>query len=99
MKIRPIDERVLLKPIEEEERKVGGIIIPDTATKERPQMGEVIAIGDDVVNKDLERKPLSSLVKVGDKVLYAKYGGTEIKIDDEEYLLVNRSDVLGVVEN
>ncbi len=98
MKVRPIDERVLLKPIEEEERKVGGIIIPDTATKERPQIGKIIAVGDDVVNKDLDRKPLSSLVKVGDKVLFAKYGGTEVKIDDEEYLLVNRSDILGVIE-
>ncbi len=98
MKIRPIDERVLLKVQEEEERQVGGIIIPDTATKERPQVGEVIAVGDDVVSKDVDKKALSSLIKVGDKVLFAKYGGTEVKVDDEEYLLVNRSDILGVLE-
>ena len=99
MKVRPIDERVLLKVVEEEERKVGGIIIPDTATKERPQIGEVIAVGDDLINKEVDKKALSEIVKVGDKVLFAKYGGTEVKVDDEEYLLVNRSDILGVVEN
>lgn len=98
MKVRPIDERVLLKVVEEEERKVGGIIIPDTATKERPQIGEVLALGDDVVNKDVEKKPLSKIIKVGDKVLFSKYGGTEVKIDDEEFLLVGRSDILGVIE-
>jgi len=99
MKVRPIDERVLLKVVEEEERKVGGIIIPDTATKERPQIGEVLALGDDVINKDVEKKPLSQIIKVGDKVLFSKYGGTEVKIDDEEFLLVSRSDILGVLEN
>ncbi|MDP8206758.1 MAG: co-chaperone GroES [Candidatus Electryonea clarkiae] len=99
MKVRPIDERVLLQVVEEEERKVGGIIIPDTATKERPQIGEVIAVGDDLINKDVEKKALSEIVKVGDKVLFAKYGGTEVKIDDEEFLLVNRSDILGVIED
>ncbi len=98
MKVRPIDERVLLKVVEEEERKVGGIIIPDTAAKERPQVGKVVALGDDVVNKDLDRKPLSELIKVGDSVLFSKYGGTEVKVDDEEFLLVNRSDILGVLE-
>lgn len=97
MKVRPIDERVLLKVEEEEERKVGGIIIPDTASKERPQIGVVIALGDDIVNKDVEKQPLSKIVKVGDKVLFAKYGGTEVKVDEEEFLLVNRSDILGVI--
>ncbi|MBZ0266424.1 co-chaperone GroES [bacterium] len=97
MKVKPIDERVLLKPAQSEEQKVGSIIIPDTA-KERPQIGEVMALGDDVVNKDLDRKALSSLIKVGDKVLYAKYGGTEVKVDGVEFLLVNRSDILAVIE-
>ena len=99
MKVRPIDERVLLKVVEEEERKVGGIIIPDTASKERPQIGEVIAVGDDVVIRDQDKKSLSQIVKIGDKVLFSKYGGTEVKIDNEEFLLVNRSDILGVLED
>jgi len=95
--IRPVDERVLVEPLEAEERKVGGIIIPDTA-KERPQMGKVIALGDDVPKKD-GGKVLSELLKVGDKVIYAKYGGTEVKHDDKEYLIVSRSDILAVVSN
>ena len=96
MKITPIDERVLIKPLKEEERKVGGIIIPDTA-KERPQMGEVVAVGDDIVVTDRQQKKLSQLVKVGDRIVYARYGGTEFKMDNEEYLLVSRSDILAVV--
>ena len=98
MNVRPIDERVLLKVVEEDEKSVGGIIIPDTVHKDRPQIGEVIALGDDIINKDLERKALSQIVKVGDQVLFAKYGGTEVTVDDEEYLLVNRTDILGVIE-
>jgi len=98
MKVRPIDERVLLKVVEPEEKTVGGIIIPDTASKERPQIGEVIAVGDDIVNKEMDRKSLSQIVKVGDQVLYAKYGGTEVKVDGEEFLLVGRSDILAVLE-
>lgn len=97
MKITPIDERVLIKPLKDEERKIGNIIIPDTA-KERPQMGEVVAVGDDVEHTDRKQKKLSDLVKVGDRVVYARYGGTEFKIDNEEYLLVNRSDILAVVQ-
>ncbi|GBE30951.1 MAG TPA: co-chaperone GroES [Bacteroidetes bacterium] len=98
MNVRPIDERVLLKVVEKDEKSAGGIIIPDTVNKERPQVGEVIALGDDIVNKDLERKPLSQIVSVGDQVLFAKYGGTEVTVDDEDYLLVNRTDILGVLE-
>ena len=99
MKLRPVDERLLIKPVEEtEERKIGSIIIPDTASKERPQIGVVIAIGDDVEKSTEARKKLSEIVKVGDRVVYAKYGGTEIKIDDEEHLLISRSDLLAVVE-
>lgn len=98
MKIQPIDERVLVKPLEPEERKVGNIIIPDTA-KEKPQMGEVIAVGDDIIHEREQRKKLSELVKVGDKVIYAKYGGTEVKINGTEYLIVSRSDILAVIKD
>jgi len=97
MNIHPIDERVMIKPVEQEERKVGSIIIPDTV-KERPQIGEVVAIGDDVTDSKVDRKKLSDLIKVGDKVVYAKYGGTEIKVDNVEYLLVSRNDILAVVK-
>jgi chaperonin GroES len=97
MKIRPVDERILIKPLKEEERKVGGIIIPDTA-KERPQMGEVRALGDDIEFSDRKQRKLSDIVKVGDHVVYARYGGTEFKMDNEEYLLVGRSDILAVVQ-
>jgi chaperonin GroES len=88
MKIRPLEDRVVLEP-KEAEKKVGGIIIPDTV-KEKPQMGEVIAIGTD--------EELNKNVKVGDRVLYAKYGGTEVEIDDKKYLIVSKSDILAVVE-
>ncbi len=98
MKIQPVDERVLVKPIEEEERKVGSIYIPDTASKDRPQIGEVIAVGDDVVHTNETRKKLSELVKVGDRIIYPKYGGTEIKLDEDEYLIISRSDILAVVK-
>jgi len=97
MKLQPVDERVLIKPIkEEEERKIGSIIIPDTATKEKPQIGVVVAIGDDVIRENETRKKLSELIKIGDRVVYAKYGGSEIKIDDEDYLLVSRNDILAI---
>jgi chaperonin GroES len=95
--IKPVDERVLIEPIEEEERKVGGIIIPDTA-KERPQMGKVVALGDDITKKEGGKK-LSEILKVGDKVLYAKYGGTEIKHDNKPYLIVSRNDILAVLKD
>ena len=98
MKIKPVDERVLIKPVEEEERKIGGIIIPDTASKDRPQMGDVIAVGDDVEHTDRKQKKLSDVIKIGDRVIYARYGGTEVKIDEDEFLIVSRSDVLGIVQ-
>ena len=97
MKVRPVDERVLLQVVEPDERKVGGIIIPDTV-HEKPQVGEVVALGDDVGSRDVERKPLSQIVKVGDKVLFAKYGGNEVEVDGEKFLLVNRGDILAVFE-
>jgi chaperonin GroES len=90
MKIRPIDDRVLLEPLElSKEQKVGNIIIPDTA-KEKPQIGKVIAIGND---EDLQK-----IVKEGDKVIYAKYGGTEIELEGTKYLIVQKSDLLGIIE-
>jgi chaperonin GroES len=95
--IKPVDERVLIEPLESEEKQVGGIIIPDTA-KERPQMGKVVALGDDIPKKEGGKK-LSEIVKVGDKVIYAKYGGTEVKHGDTEYLLVSRTDILAVVKD
>ena len=97
MNLKPIDERVIVKPDKDEEKKVGSIIIPDTASKERPQMGEVIAIGDDVPKKE-GGKVLSEILKVGDRVVFSKYGGTEIKLDDEEYLIISRGDILAVVK-
>ncbi len=97
MTIQPIDERVLIKPVEQEERKVGSIIIPDTA-KERPQIGEVVAVGDDVAHEKESKRKLSEIVKVGDKVVYARYGGTEVKIDNVEFLIVSRNDILAVVK-
>lgn len=95
--IRPIDERVLIKPMKEEEKKVGSIIIPDTAAKERPQMGEIVALGDDIEVADRKQKKMSEVLKVGDKIVYARYGGTEVKIDNEEFLIVSRNDILAVV--
>lgn len=98
MNLHPVDERILIKPIEQEERKVGSIYIPDTATKEKPQVGEVIAVGDDILKEGETRKKLSELVKVGDRIVYAKYGGSEIKMDENEYLLISRNDILAVFE-
>ncbi len=96
MNIRPLDERVIVRPLEEGEKVIGGIIIPDTA-KEKPQIGEVVAIGDDVPKKE-GGKLLSEVVRIGDTVYFAKYGGTPLKIENVEHLLVSRGDILAVVE-
>ncbi|RKX33254.1 MAG: co-chaperone GroES [Verrucomicrobia bacterium] len=94
-KIKPIGDRVLVKYIEEEEEQSrGGIIIPDTA-KEKPQEAEVIALG--TGKKDDKGKTQDFEVKVGDRVLISKYGGTEVKLDDEKYMLVREDDILGVI--
>lgn len=95
MKIRPLGDRILVEPQKEEEVKKGGIIIPDTA-KEKPQQGKVIAVGQG--KRDEAGKLIPIEVKVGDKVLMPKYGGTEIKIDDKEYQIIREDDILGVIE-
>ncbi len=89
MKLKPIDDRVVIEPTEIEEKNVGGIIIPDTA-KEKPQIGKVIAVGTD--------EELKEIVKKGDKILYSKYGGTEVEIGDKKLLIVSRSDILAIVK-
>ncbi|TMB48005.1 MAG: co-chaperone GroES [Deltaproteobacteria bacterium] len=96
MKIRPLQDRVIVRRLEEAvEKTKGGIIIPDTA-KEKPQQGKVIAVGKGKVNDDGKLTPLD--VKVGDKILFGKYSGSEIKIDGEEHLIMREEDILGVVE-
>lgn len=93
-KIRPLQDRVLLKRVQEEQKTKGGIIIPDTA-KEKPIEGEVVAVGNGKVLDDGTVRPLG--VKAGDRVLFGKYSGTEIKLDGEEHLIVREDDILGVV--
>ena len=96
MKIRPLQDRVLVKRLEDEvEKTKGGIIIPDTA-KEKPQQGKVIAVGKGRVNDEGKVMPLD--VKVGDTILFGKYSGSEIKIDGDEHLIMREEDILGVVE-
>ena len=94
MKARPLHDRVILKRIEEKETVKGGIIIPDTA-KEKPMEGEVIAVGPGKMTEDGKRSPMD--VKAGDRVLIGKYAGTEIKIDDEEYVILREEEILAVL--
>lgn len=94
MKVKPLHDRVLIKRIEEEEKTKGGIIIPDTA-KEKPIQGEVIAVGKGKLTDDGKVIPLE--VKEGDKVLFGKYAGTEVKIDGEEHLIMREEDILAIV--
>lgn len=94
MKVRPLRDRVLVKPLTEKEVVKGGIIIPDTA-KEKPNEGEVIAVGSGRILEDGKVQPLD--VKKGDKVIYSKYGGTEIKIEGKEHILMKEEDILGIV--
>ncbi len=96
MKIRPLHDRILVQRLEEEEKTKGGIIIPDTA-KEKPIEGKVVAVGNGKILENGEVKPLD--VKEGDKVLFGKYAGTEVKIGGEEYLIMREDDVLGVIED
>ncbi len=96
MKLKPLGDRVVVKPIEEEKKTKGGIILPDTA-KEKPMQGEVIAVGSGTTTDEGKRIPLD--VQVGDKVLYGKYAGTEFKIDDEEYLVMKENDILAILKS
>jgi len=95
VKIRPLQDRIIVKRIEEEGKSKGGIIIPDTA-KEKPQEGKVVAVGRGKVNEDGKIIPLD--VKVNDRVLFGKYSGSEINMDGEEHLIMREEDVLGVIE-
>ena len=95
MKVRPLHDRILVERLEEKEVKKGGIIIPDTA-KEKPQEGKVIAAGNGKVGDDGKKIPLD--VKAGNKILFGKYSGSEVKIDDKEYLIMREEDVLAILE-
>jgi len=95
MNIQPLADRILIRRIEEQETIRGGIIIPDTA-KEKPQEGEVIAVGPGKVTDDGKLQPMG--VKVGDKILFGKYSGSEVKLVDEEYLIMREEDVLGILQ-
>ncbi|MDN5277432.1 MAG: chaperonin GroES [Clostridiales bacterium] len=94
MKLRPLGDRVVIKALETEETTKGGIVLPSSA-KEKPQMAEVVAVGPGGM---VDGKEVKMEVKVGDKVIYSKYAGTEVKLDDEEYIIVRQSDILAVVE-
>ena len=95
MRFRPLHDRVVVRRLEEETKTRGGIIIPDTA-KEKPMQGEVIAVGPGARNEKGEIQKLD--VKVGDRIIFGKWSGTEVKIDDEEYLIMKESDIMGIIE-
>ena len=95
MKVRPLHDRILVERLEEKEVKKGGIIIPDTA-KEKPQEGKVVAVGNGKVNDDGKKVPLD--VKAGDKILFGKYSGSEVKINDKEFLIMREEDVLAILD-
>jgi chaperonin GroES len=95
-RIRPLGDRVVIKPAEREEKTKGGIFLPDTASKERPMEGTVLAVGEG--RRDDNGKLISMSVRAGDKVLFAKYSGTEFKIDEIEYLILSEKDILGIVQ-
>ena len=95
MKVRPLHDRILVERLEEKEVKKGGIIIPDTA-KEKPQEAKVIAVGNGKVTDEGKKIPLD--VKAGDKILFGKYSGSEVKLDDKEYLIMREEDVLAILE-
>ncbi len=95
MKLKPLQDRVLVQRVEEETKTMGGIIIPDSA-KEKPAEGKVVAVGDGKIGEDGKRIELQ--LKAGDRILFGKYSGTEVKIEGEEYLIMREDDVLGIVE-
>ena len=94
-RIRPLADRVVVKPVEREEKTKGGIFLPDTASKERPQEGTILAVGEGRRDDSGRLIPLS--VSAGDRVLFAKYSGTEYKVDDVEYLILSEKDILGII--
>jgi chaperonin GroES len=96
-RIRPLADRVVVKPAEREEQTKGGIYLPDTASKERPMEGLVLAVGEGRLDDNGKRVTMH--VKAGDKVLYAKYSGTEFKVDDVEYLILSEKDILGIIQD
>jgi len=96
MKIRPLNDRILVKRLEEEGKTAGGIIIPDSA-KEKPAEGEIVAVGPGKMNDKGERTAMD--VKPGERVLFSKYGGTDVKIEGDDYLIMREDDILGVIEN
>ena len=96
MKLRPLHDRVVVRRVKEEEKTKGGIIIPDTA-KEKPQEGEIVAVGAGAIGDDNERVALD--VKAGDRVLFGKWSGTEVTVDGEELLIMKESDIMGVLES
>jgi len=95
MKIRPLNDRILVKRLEEEDKTAGGIIIPDSA-KEKPAEGEIVAVGPGKMNDSGDRVAMD--VKAGDRVLFSKYGGTDVKLDGDDYLIMREDDILGVIE-
>jgi chaperonin GroES len=95
MNIRPLQDRIIVKRLEEEEKTKGGIIIPDTA-KEKPMEGKVVAVGNGRIRDDGTKIPMD--VKVGDRVLFSKYAGTDVKIEGEEYMIMREDDILGIIE-
>lgn len=95
-RIRPLADRVVIKPAAKEEKTKGGLFLPDTASKEKPQEGTIMAVGEGRLDDNGKRVALS--VRVGDRVLFAKYAGTEIKLDEEDYLILAEKDVLAIVQ-
>lgn len=96
LKLRPTDDHIIVEAVEAEEKTASGLFIPDTASKERPQKGKVIAVGPGKLNDEGKRIPMG--VKAGDTILFSKYGPTEVKLDEKEILILNMSDVLAVIE-
>ena len=96
-RIRPLGDRVVIKPAEREEKTKGGIYLPDTASKERPMEGTILAVGEGRLDDNGKRVAMN--VQAGDKVLFAKYSGTEYKIDDVEYLILSEKDILGIIQD
>jgi len=95
-KLKPLNDKVIVKPIQEDEKTKAGIVLPDTAEKEKPEKGEIVAVGPGKLLENGSRAPMS--VKVGDKVIFKKYSPDEIKIDKEEFLVIDEGDIIGIIE-